>query len=249
MTFVFMLMPANVSAPPPSYELVIERIVRANGAQLGPHGDVRLADGGQFVFKKGDFYTGRLTRDVCRIAFYVALQTNTYITNGGGGSDLIPLKVKGSTLKIPPDLGPPTVVANPAALCDELQTRLAHWNEEMARLKREKVIDDNDQPLEPPPDPGAEPRLSSDPSGMSVKCEAYTKREATELGWKFVHSTITQNTRWGIVWRADIAPSADPDTWFRDSCWHVPGKIGFSMSSRPLEMFDKTQDIKPLPAK
>jgi|GEM_PF-2985104 len=251
MSFAIMLMPADVSAPPPHYKMAIERSVQENGGQLAPHGLVRLSDGGQFVFKNDDFWLERITLDVCRVVFDAALRTNTYVTNGGSGSDLAPLKVKGSTLRIPPDLGPAVVVADPDLLCAKLQSRRAHWIRDMGRLRREGVIGADEQPLEPPPDPGTEPRLSNDPSGVAAKCETFTRKTASELGWKFVRSMVTRNTQWGVVWRADVAPEVNPDTWFRDSCWSVQGAHGkdaVSMSSRPLMMFDKTQSIKPLPA-
>lgn len=250
MPFTIMLIPADVTAPPPHYKTAIERAVEANGGQIAPHGVVRLADGGQFVFENDDFWLKRLTPDVCRVVFDAALRTNTYVTNGGSAFDLVPLKVKGSTLKIPSDLGPAVVAANPDVLCTNLQRRLTHWNRDMARLRREEVIGADEQPLEPPPDPGQEPRLSNDPSGIAAKCEATTREITSNLGWKFVRRVVTRNVQWGVVWRADVAPTADPATWFRDSCWRASGthgKGGVSMSSRPLVMFDKTKDIKPLP--
>ncbi|HXC57375.1 MAG TPA: hypothetical protein VNU97_18895 [Rhizomicrobium sp.] len=251
MPFAIMLMPADVSAPPPHYKIAIERAVQANGGRLGPHGVVRLADGGQLIFENSEFWLKQLTPGICRVVFDTALRTNTYVSNGGSGSDLVPLKLKGSTLKTPPDLGRAVVVANPVVLCTKLQSRLTHWNQETERLRREGVIGADDQPLEPPPDPGTEPRLSGDPSGIAARCEASTRERTFRLGWKFVRGMITQNAQWGIVWRADVAPETDPATWFRDSCWRVPGthgKGGISISSRPLMMFDKTKNTKPLPA-
>ena len=121
----------------------------------------------------------------------------------------------------------------------------------MGRLRREGVIGVDDQPLEPPPNPGTEPRLSRDTSGVAAKCEAQGRKMASRPGWTFVRSVVTRNAQWGVVWRADIAPQADRATWFRDSCWGVTGirgDEGISFSSRPLEMFDQSKNIKPLPA-
>src|SRR5882724_8064798 len=117
MPFTIMLMPADVNAPLPHYKMAIERAIQTNGGKLAPHDVVRLADGGQFIFESGNFWLKHLTPDVCRVVFDVAIRTNTYVSNGGSGSDLVPLKVKGSTLNTPPDLGPAIVVANPNVLC------------------------------------------------------------------------------------------------------------------------------------
>ncbi len=242
--------PADLHTPLPYYSMAIEQSVRANGGHLTPRGVVSLADGGQFIFENNDFWPKRLTPDVCRVVFDAALHTNTYVDTGG--SDVAPLKVKGSTLKTPTDMGPAVVVANSDVLCTILQSRLTRRNQDMGQLRREGVIGADDQPLEPPPSPGTETRLSSDPSGLAVECEADERKMASRLGWKFVRSMVTRNAQWGVVWRADIAPEADPATWFRESCWRATGnhgKGGISMSSRPLRMFDASQDIKPLPAK
>ncbi len=249
MPFAIMLMPADLDAPLPHYKTAIERAVHANGGELAPHGVVRLADGGQFVFKNDYFWPKRLTSGVCRVIFDTALHTDTYVTTGG--SDVAPLKVKGSTLDIPSELGPAVVAASPDVLCAKLRGRLARWIKEMGQLRREGVIDADDQPLEPPADPGTEPRLHGRPSGTAAKCEASEREETSKLGWKFVRSIVTRNAQWGVVWRADIAPESDPATWFRESCWRVRGtrgESGISTSSRPLMMFDKTQSIIPLPA-
>lgn len=252
MPFFIELMPANpgdLSTPPPHYSMAIEQAVRASDGHLGPRGAVSLNDGGQFIFENNHFWPKRLTPDVCRAIFDAALHTNTYVDTGG--SDVSPLKVKGSTLKTPSDMGPAVVVANSDVLCTILQSRLTRWNQDMGRLRREGVIDANDQPLEPPSDPGTEPRLSSDPTGLAAQCEEDERKAYSSLGWKFVRSVITRNAQWGVVWRADVAPEADRATWFRVSCWRsrsTVGKEGISISSRPLEMFDKSQNAKLLPA-
>ena len=246
MPFAIMLMPANVEAPPPPYQAAVMEAVRANGGRVSTAGVVQLADGGEFVFESNDFWPKRLSPKVCRVVFYAALRTNTYVNTGG--SDLVPLTVKGSTLDTPPEMGPAVIIPTPDDLCAKLQVRLTRWNSEMGRLRAEGVIGPDDQPLEPPPAPAAEPRLLSDASGIAAKCEAQSRLMAASLGWKFVRGVVTQNAKWGVVWRADIAPDADPSTWMRDSCWRAPrAKVpgGISFSSRPLRMFDESKSIKP----
>jgi hypothetical protein len=65
-------------------------------------------------------------------------------------------------------------------------------------------------------------------------------------GLKFIRKVVTQNPKYGVVWRADVAASgADtPDT--RLICWKRPGHSDFSFISHPLEMFDPSQSVAPL---
>ncbi len=247
MPFAIMLMPADVEAPPPPYQAVVMEAVRANGGRMSGAGVMRLPDGGEFVFKSNDFWPKRLSPEVCPIVFDSALRTKTYLDTGG--SDLVPLKVEGSTLAIPPEMARAVIISNPDDLCAKLQVRLTRWNREMGRLRADGVIGPDDQPLEPPPTPGAEPRLTSDASGIAARCESQSRKLAARLGWKFVRGVVTQNPKWGVVWRADIALDADPSTWMRESCWRAPrakASGGISFSSRPLQMFDESKSIKPL---
>lgn len=250
MPFAIMLMPADVEAPPPPYQAVVMEAVRANGGRVSGAGVVQLPDGGEFVLGSNDFWPKRLSLGVCRIVFESALGTNTYVNTGG--SDLVPLKVKGSALDTPAEMSPAVIIANPADLCATLRVRLTRWNREMRQLRADGIIGPDDQPLEPPPAPGSEPRLVSDTSGVAAQCESHSRQLAASLGWKFVRGVVTQNPTWGVVWRADIAPDADPSTWMRESCWRAPrakGAAGISFSSRPLQMFDESESIKPLAAK
>ena len=251
MSFAILLLPADLNVPLPQYKTAIEQAVRVNGGRLVSRNVVQLADGGQFTFENEEFWPARLTNGVCRVIFDVALHTGTLVTNGGSGADMAPLKVKGSTVTSPPDLEPSVPVANPDALCAELQRRLTGWNRDMGRLRREGVIGVDDQPLAPPLDPGTEPRMWNDTSGIASACEANARKTVSRLGWKFVRSIVTRNEHWGVVWRADVAPRVtDRGSWFRDSCWRVRGtrgEGGLSMSSRPLMMFNKADNIRLLP--
>ncbi len=249
MTFAISFMPADLEAPPPAYKAAIGAAVQANAGRIGPGGVVRLADGGEFVAQTGDVWPKTLTVQVCRVVFDVASRTNTYIETAG--SDATPLKVKGSMVEAPTDLGPPMVVATPDVLCAELRNRLARWNRETGPLRDHGEIDANDEPLEPPPVPGAEQRLTNDPSGVAAHCESTLRKMAAPPGWKFVRSLVTRNPQWGVVWRADLAPDPDPLTWMREVCWREPsfqamGRIRLSI--RPPRMFDETKSIGPLPS-
>jgi hypothetical protein len=207
-----------------------------------------MGDGGQFVFSDSNFWIDRLTPDVCRVLFDAALRTNNYLDGGGSGSDLVPVKVRGSTLKTPAEFGPPVIVENSNVLCATLQVRLTHWNQDMARMRRERIIDANGQMLEPPPDPGKELRLSTDASGVAAECGSFARKFASGLRWKLMGTMLTWNAQWGVVWRADFAPEPDPAMWFRETCWREPGKKGgIHISDSPLNMFDKSQSVRPLP--
>ena len=249
MPFTIMLMPADVEAPPPAYAAAIEAAAATNGGRINPAGVVRLADGGEFVVDRNDFWPKRLSPGVCRVVFDAALRTNTYVETAG--FDVEPLKVNGSTLQIPPDLGPAVVVADAGALCAKLQGRLARWNGEMTLMRAEGVVGRDDVLPEPPAAPGAEARVASDASGIAAKCESGERQMADRLGWRLVRAMVTRNADWGVVWRADIAPDADPSTWMRESCWQprrAAARGSITVSVRPLRMFDKSQSIEPLPA-
>ncbi|MGA0601459.1 hypothetical protein ACO2Q3_12215 [Caulobacter sp. KR2-114] len=250
MPFTVILLPGDIEASFPAYTVAVEESVRATGGRMGPGGVVRLPDGGTFVFENDDFQLTALSPDLCRVIFDTAVRTNTFITNGGGGADLAPLNVTGSTPKTPTDLGRTVPIAGPAALCSVLQGRLARWDRWMTRARKDRIIGLDDQYFEPPPSPGDEPRLPSDTSGVAARCESQGREMAARLGWKFVRSIVTRNDDWGVVWRADVAPEADPSTWIRESCWlrHGPGgQTSYGVSSRPLRMVDQSQSIGPLP--
>ena len=249
MSFTVILLPAHVEEPRPAYAAALKIALTATGGSMDSEGRVSVPDGGAFVFEGGDFQLNSITPKACNIIFEVARQTNTYVTNGGGAADLVPLTIKGSTVTVPPELGTADVVATPDILCSKLRIRLAHWTTMERRLRAERVIGPDGQPLQPSPSPGTELRLTSDPSGMAAECEEQSRQMASQLGWRFVRSVITRSEAWGVVWRADVAPEPDPATWFRESCWGTRrvgsgGKIIFS--SRPLKMFDGFQSISPL---
>lgn len=246
MPFPIMLMAADLNAPLPSYEVVVKASVHANGGRFA-HRVARLADGGEFAFDGNDLWARQLTGDVCRVVFDTALRTNSYVSTAG--SEATPLKIAGTTLAIPPELGRPAVVSSPDALCGKLRSRQARWNRDMGKLRREGVVDADGQPLQPPADPGKEPRVAHDRSGIAADCEEAEGKMNLPLGWKLVRRVVTRNTQWGVIWRADIATDPDPNMWMRETCWRSQhGRQGLNFSSQPLTMFDPSQSVAPLPA-
>jgi len=102
-----------------------------------------------------------------------------------------------------------------------------------------------EQPREPPPDPGTEPRLTTDPTGVAAHCEAVQQTFA-KSGWKIVRRVVSRNAQFGVVWRADVAMPRYGSELSRVICWRIPGRAGYSISVRPLEMFDPSASIPPL---
>ena len=251
MSFAVTLLPAHVEEARPAYAAALKIALESTGGSIDSEGRVSLPDGGVFRFEGVDFWLNAITPKACNIIFKVARQNNTYVTNGGGGADLVPLTVKDSTVSVPPELGAAEVVATPASLCSKLRSRLAHWNNTERRLRAQGIIGADGKLLQPSPNPGTELRLTSDPSGMAAKCERQSRQMASQLGWRFVRSVITRSEAWGVVWRADVAPEADPKTWFREFCYKSPQagrsrKVTFS--TRPLQMFDSSETVGPLGA-
>jgi hypothetical protein len=97
----------------------------------------------------------------------------------------------------------------------------------------------------PPPSPGDEPRLKTDSTGVMTYCDGI-QGELEKRGMKFFRKVISQNTRYGVVWRADIAAmgSETPDS--RVICWKRPGRGDYSLLIHPLAMFDPSQSVEPL---
>jgi hypothetical protein len=109
----------------------------------------------------------------------------------------------------------------------------------------EDTLGPDGRPLGPPPSPGSEPRLSTDQTGVVAHCDmvgqVFEKR-----GFKVVRKLVSQNSKYGVVWRADMAAPGDVQAVSRLICWKIPGRSGYSLVDRPLEMFDPSASIPPL---
>jgi hypothetical protein len=99
--------------------------------------------------------------------------------------------------------------------------------------------------LGPPPAPGTERRLTTDPTGVVAHCDTVQQALSTR-GMKFVRKVVSQNAQYGVVWRADVTTAGDSGAPFRMTCWKVPGSTGYSVFLSPLEMFDPSRSIPPL---
>jgi hypothetical protein len=100
------------------------------------------------------------------------------------------------------------------------------------------------------PDPSPEaPRLvGADATGVADKAAAFAQQMADRLGRRIVRTFVSWEEAWGVVWRADIAPSADdPSSVFRVWAWvDADGNLQFFM--QPLTMLDPKANVPPLPA-
>lgn len=248
MPFAVIFLPTDASPPPAQVEAQLQAAATAAGP-IGPDGTVRPAGQPGFTLSDGDISFRSLSPLTCQVVFDAARQTNSIIFAAGRGGPY--LMMKGSRGNLAKDISEdpvqPVVVPDAHALCGRLSHALRQWDADTASDRKAGVLDANDQPILPPPDPGTATRLASDPSGVAAKC-ADIMGHMQPPGWKVVRTLVTQDPKWGVVWRADVATD-DPSSLFRDTCWSRTGRLsGISTSAQPLEMFDPKQSVPPLPA-
>jgi hypothetical protein len=99
----------------------------------------------------------------------------------------------------------------------------------------------------PDPVPKAPRLVGVDQTGVVDKCAAIGQKMATKLGWQVARTFVSKEEKWGVVWRADMAPPDDPGSAMRDTCWGRSGG-GFGFFIQPLSMFDPQASVAPLPA-
>jgi len=249
MPFQVYLTPTTASPSEAQIRSEVRTAIAALGARIDADGvTVRTAEGTQFqiVGNGAQFLLDRLSPTFCRIVFNAALRTNSMVDRGG--SDVTPLRMKGSTgAPRYADIGHDTI-ATPSALCIRLQRNMRSWNRFIRRAQREGVIGTNEEILGPPAAPGNEPRLTNDSSGIASLCGGVEKSFAKD-DFSIVRIVVSQNPRWGEVWRADMINREYPTAPVRVVCWRRSGRpksdsVAFSI--RPLEMFDATKSVEPL---
>lgn len=84
--------------------------------------------------------------------------------------------------------------------------------------------------------------ISGKDDAVADQCAQRARKSAAILGDRILRVVVTDNPRWGTVWRADSAhPVAGgaPTLW-RTVCWKDSSFV------RPLQMYDKTKNIPPL---
>jgi hypothetical protein len=95
----------------------------------------------------------------------------------------------------------------------------------------------------PPPAPGNEVRLTTDQTGVVTHCDMI-QQKFEQRGFKVVRKIVSQNPRYGVVWRVDLAVPGAGDASSRLICWK--GRAGYSIFDQPLQMFDPAESIPPL---
>jgi hypothetical protein len=247
MPFSIEFMPTTATAPPPALQPALQTVVAAKAQQITKDGETwRTGDGAAFRLADNVISLKRLSPGLCSIVFDAAQQTNSYIAMNG--SDATPLKMKDSKGETPADLPKALTIESAPELCTRLRVNLRAWNRFVREARADGTLGQDEQPLEPPADPGTEVRLANDTTGVAAHCEKAFGDMNARLGWKRLRTVISQNPQWGVVWRTDTAPDDDPGSVFRDTCWRRPRHHGIAFSTRPLDMFDPAASIGPLKA-
>lgn len=189
------------------------------------------------------FLIDQLSPSFCRIVFNAAQRSNSTVERGG--SDLAPLQMKGSSGEARAIGMRTDPIADPMALCARLGRDLQAWNSFISEAQSSGELGPDGQLLQPPPEPGTEARLTTDPTGVAAHCDEV--RQAFEKrGWKIVRKVVSRNPRYGVVWRADVTAPGYPGDPSRLICWRIPGRADYSILDRPLQMFDRSASIPPL---
>jgi hypothetical protein len=247
MPFSILFMPTTATPPSPAAPHAVQTSISTNARQVGEDGETwRTPDGAIFRLNDNTLSLKRLNPGLCKIMFDAARLTNSYLAMNG--SEATPLVMRGSKGETPEDLPKAITIENAPTLCVRLHIGLRAWNHFVRSAQASGLLGPDEQPLEPPADPGAEPRLADDSSSVVAHCEMAFRDMNKRLAWTTLRVVISRNPQWGVVWRADVAPSDDPDSTFRNICWRRRGHPGIALETRPLMMFDPAQSIGPLKA-
>jgi hypothetical protein len=246
MPFQVYLSPTTASPPDAQVQADVRAAIAAQGAKIDPDGVTVVTSDGLRIKLAGDdehFLVDQLSPSLCRIVFNAAQQTNSTVDRGG--SDVTPLKMSGSSGVTRYIRMRTERIADAVALCVRLTADLQDWKRIIGDAQSEGILGPDEQPLEPPPGPGTETRLSSDQTGVAARCEAMQQAYA-KFGWKIVREVVSQNAQYGVVWRADVTLPDYRREPSRVICWRRPGRADYSFVDRPLEMFDPAQSVPPL---
>jgi len=243
MPFQVYLSPTTASPPAAQIEAAVRTAIAADGGRIDRDGGAfETSDGLRVTFGRDDahFLIDRLSPSFCRILFNAAQRSNATVDRGG--SDLTPLQMQGSRGETRYDRVRTDPIADPVALCTRLGRNLEEWKRAISAGQADGVLGPDEQLLGPPPAPGAEARLTADPTGVASHCE----QMMAKVGWTIVRAVVSQNPQYGVVWRADLTMPGGGSEPSRMICWKAPGRAGYSMISRPLTMFDPAESIPPL---
>jgi hypothetical protein len=115
----------------------------------------------------------------------------------------------------------------------------------MRASQSDDTLGPDGHPLGPPASPGSEPRLTTDQTGVVAHCDLLGQA-LEKRGMKVVRKLVSQNSKYGVVWRADVSTPGEVQAVSRLICWKIPGGSGFSFIDHPLEMFDPSESVPPL---
>jgi hypothetical protein len=101
--------------------------------------------------------------------------------------------------------------------------------------------------LGPPMSPGKEPLVTDEKTGVIAHGDLVAKMMEKRGGFRVVRKLVSQNAKYGDVWRADLAGPGSTTADMRLICWKIPGQDDYSILSQPLDMFDPAQSVPPLP--
>ena len=245
MPFHVYLSPTDASPPAAQIEADVRGAIAAEGGRIDPDGVAFVTKDGLRVTlgdRDGHFLVDQLSPSFCRILFSAAQRSNTTVDREG--TDLTPLQMKGSHGATLYDRIQTDPIADPTALCARLGRDLQDWKRLVSEDQANGVLGPDEQPLEPPPTPGSEARLTSDPTGVADHCAA-TQQSLALFGWKVVRQVVSRNPQYGVVWRADVTMPGGGEP-SRVICWKRPGRADYSVIDRPLTMFDPSASIPPL---
>lgn len=249
--FAILMLQTDLSPSPDEVARRVRVLIVAEAGPIGNDSVVRPTRRTWFSFDGDKFSLSRLSPLTCRVIFGAALETDSYLLTAGRGSAA--MVMRGSSGKPPADLSPAILVDSPAALCKRLSMELTAWNRDIGKAQAGGFLDAQGQPIGPSADPPASSaRVEHDGTGVEAECDHEERGRMANLGWKIVRSLVTDEPKWGIVWRADLAtgPDTEHDLW-REVCWaHRKGRnLELETSSQALDPFDPAQALAPLPAR
>lgn len=241
--FAITLEPTTASPPDAELRALAHHIVEAHAGAPDAAGWMRTSDGALFRLAGRELTFTRTSPQLCTLIFEAALRTNAYVM-AAEGAYFTPVVVKGASGETPGKWGRPQTASTPKALCNRLDLLQADWDRSIRQAQKAGILGLDLQPVEPPSDPGSEPRLDLDPTGIAARCDDIGERFVANQPWKIIHKVVTRNPQVGVVWRADI--EHEDGYISRQTCWMRPGRKGLMTSNRPLEMFDPTKTLGPL---
>ena len=242
------------SGPAPTQdqmEQTISATLRREGGDRYDH--VQKRDGGMFNFSDGTVWLYRLSPDVCAVMFDAARTSHAYLNVGVG--KFAQMQIKGSNAKPPAVFGRAILISSPVSLCAALRKDMNSLPAVQPDPFANYVAQDDPHP---PLEPGDEARLTHDASGVAAQCETLTRKEWDDSRFTVVRWLTTQSPTWGVIWRADIAPTykvrpSAPGPFgdlenihMRLTCWRDRSTGKLARAKRPLEAWDSFPALAPL---